>query len=56
MGDDLREKIARVLCEADCGRITENELDRCRGLADAVLDLPEIREGQKLREARRHML
>lgn len=33
----MRERIARALCEADCGRITENELARCRDLVPAVL-------------------
>lgn len=35
--DDLREVIARAICEADCGCVTENELARCEGLTDAAL-------------------
>jgi hypothetical protein len=33
----MRERLARSICEADCGCITENELARCYDLADAVL-------------------
>jgi hypothetical protein len=32
------EKVARAICEADCGRITENELSRCRDLARAAIN------------------
>lgn len=35
--DSLREKVAHDICIVDCGRVTENELDRCRGLADAAI-------------------
>ena len=31
------ERVARAICEVDCGRITENELDRCRDLARAAI-------------------
>ena len=31
------EVVAKAICEADRGRITENELDRCRDLARAAI-------------------
>ena len=31
------EKMARAICEVDCGRVTENELARCRDLAAVAL-------------------
>ena len=41
---ELREEVARVACEVDCGRITPNELARCQDIADAILSLPRIKE------------
>lgn len=32
------ERIATAICEADCGTVSENELDRCRGLARAAVN------------------
>lgn len=32
------ERVARAISEADCGCITENELDRCMGLARAAIE------------------
>jgi len=52
---ELREQIARELCEADCGRITENELDRCRELATVVLSIPEIRDALVAAESVKRM-
>lgn len=36
-GETMREAVARAICEVDCGMVTENELDRCRDLADAAI-------------------
>ena len=47
---ELREEVARVACEVDCGRITPNELARCQDMADAILSLPRIREALELME------
>lgn len=35
--ETMREAVARAICEVDCGVVTENELDRCRDLADAAI-------------------
>jgi glycerol kinase len=32
------EMVARAICEADCGRVTEDELARCTELARAALE------------------
>jgi len=32
------ERVAKAICEVDCGRITENELARCRELARAAIE------------------
>jgi uncharacterized protein YaaW (UPF0174 family) len=37
--NDVVEAVAKAICEADCGCITENELARCRELAIAALSL-----------------
>jgi hypothetical protein len=44
----ILEKVARGICEADCGRVTENEMARCRDLARAALEA--------LREPSAHMV
>ncbi len=36
---DLIERIAVAICEADCGLVTDRELERCRRLAVVAIDV-----------------
>jgi len=44
---DLVEAVARALCEADCGCVTDNELARCRDLARAVIPVVQAHERER---------
>jgi hypothetical protein len=53
---DLVEQVARAMCEADCGQITENELARCRDFARAIIpvvreDCAKVAEAEKVNAA-----
>lgn len=37
MTETMVERVARAICTVACGRVTENELDRCRDLAIAAM-------------------
>lgn len=36
--ETMVERVARAICTVACGRVTENELDRCRDLASAAIE------------------